>query len=1158
MNLSLKNIVLLSIMIISGLHGKNSTGSIPNTLGPAGEINIFMVLGPIPAPQEGFGTLVFNSELDQEALFPELGKSFDTPLISGGKTQWILQSSDSSGYLDLHKTLTSQGPGEDPERVWHARSAFLASVLSSEIAQNVSLLLGTASEAQVFLNGIEVWRNTVLRGATVDSDTILLSLLKGENSLVIKVFQSHRNYGLSFFGGTPWQWGVYARLLAESGSRPSKITTQFTGSLPKDTFDLVSTPFLKRTAGDDLIQKFLLTIDNSSKVDQASVTIQNHHYDLGPVPIGRSVQTLWIPAIEQGGKLQTQLSLSASTIKKRIQIKTQKRWELYFMPFSHQDIGYTHTQPVTAEIQSKNLEAVLDYMNIDPEFKWTVETLWQTDQLFKRQGEGRRQELLARIKEGRISLSPGWTNSFTGQLSEEEALRSLEHAVRFMQEDGIDFPAFLYNDTPGMSWMWPGLLEKMGVNYLFAGINEVYNDYSLQRNLPKLFRWRGGDGGEVITFVSETYNEGMAYGLEKDPIAMEDLIAEQLTRLENIGWEYNHVALATSYLDNGNIPQQQISNIKAWNSQFAWPRFIVATSGDYVKKLEAEDLTGLPVLEGDWTSPWETRSQGEPERMLLQRESQRLAPAAEKLDIINWLEGRLDQPDEQAVKAIYLSLSDYSGHGSGLEAGYANREDNLLAAGYREQYVQKAWHGSRALAEQGMYRLIDATFSFAGQGILVFNPSSFPRSEVVRISFGRMPTKPLDVFDPRSNKIIPSAWMDETTLVFLANDLASMGYTKFLIKTETADVMIEETVLNWDQDAHIIENEYLRLQYNENGSPFIQSLYSKELKKDLFNVDTKIPALGFVSREPLNNGKFELMSFNAKNVEIVDLRPVGILLKWESEQTVAESFQIALWSGLPSLDITATVNLELLESPLNMQEICLTLPPVRGDEYIQADVAGGWLIPAKDILPGVTKGAISLRHGLLLSQKDHSLALTSLDARVLLTEQQSKKELLPVLNLVNNFPIAWNRNEVNEGSLSFRVQLQPFMKGSKVADIERFTEIASSPLFIRDSWHSADEPEWSAFGLTGSGLSIQSLKRSRDGKALMIQVKNVGTSGSAQGVLSSRYFDDHTTVYYSDLLESKQSKLKNVQGQIHVELEASQIISIRVENFNRVVRADSP
>ena len=1109
-------LVMLSLSQV--LQSKELEVNDLSALGPAGEITQFMVLGPIPAALEGFGTLVFSKTLENFAVEPKLRELVKTPLISDGETSWTLQTLDSTGFLDLHETLSSLPPGTDPERVWHARVAYLALTVISESARKLDLLLGTASEAQLFLNGEELWRNTQLRGATTDQNTVPLDLMAGENRLLIKVFQSHHNYGLSFFGGTPWQWGVFARLVDPQGEPARGIKTKVQGSWPKDALELVSTPFFKENSDGSLIQKFLLRVENGSGVDQALLNLSDAPpINLGQLRLGQSVHSLWLPAMDEGGKVKVQLSWGENILKKQVRLKPQRHWELYYIPFSHQDIGYTHTQPVTAEIQSKNLEDVLDYMNIDPDFRWTVETLWQADQLFQRQGKTRRAELMARIKEGRISLSPTWTNSFTGQLSEEEAFWSLEPALQLMQKEGVSFPAFLYNDTPGISWLWPGLLEQMGTHFLFAGINEVYSGYSLQTNLPKLFRWQGGDGSEVVTFISETYNEGLAHGLEKDPTAMVPLIAEQLQRLEDRGWKYDHVALVTSFLDNGGVPKTQIGNIKAWNALFAWPRFVVATAGDYVKKLEGEDLSKLPVLTGDWTSPWETRSQGEPARMLLQREAQLLAPAAEKQNIVNWLEGRLEQVDTLAVQKIYQSLLDYSGHGSGLESGYGSRDDNLLASSYRDQYVRDAWHASHGLAEREMYRLIHATFSFTGQGVLVFNPSSFRRSEMVHVSFGRMPARPLHVVDPRTGSVLPSAWEDEETLVFLAPDLASLGHTKFLLKSGLAPEQNAPPSLVWNASQRVIENAYFRIEYLEGDHGFIKSLYSKEFDQDLLDGDQDLPALSFVKRQPLAGGSFEALPFVNGNLKVVDLRPAGLVLQWKTRGQLAEGFQISIWADTPIIDIQATMNLEALTPPETMEEIGMTLPTVKNSGQILAEVAGGWLNPAESILPGVAEGALSLRHGLLLTQKKHTLAITSLDARVLLSETRSKKSYLPVMNLVNNFPIQWNRNEVNQGSLDFRFQLKVLAKDAQSSDVAHFVASAADPLFIRDSWMSPDEPEDSAFQLSGKSLSIQSIRSSRDGQALILRIKNAATGGRASGRLSSPHFGSETAFYKSDI-----------------------------------------
>ena len=1157
----MKNYILYFLVIITFTSGSKLQAKSSMTtadLGSNGEIPFYLVAGPIPANLEGFGTLVLDKELDGVALNPVIGQKIKTPLLYSGHTQWSPQSIDSEGFLDFHPPFTWQSPGSDPERIWHGHSAYAVVTLISEKAQELNLLCGTASQAQLFLNGAEVWKNNVLRGAVEDSDKLTLSLKAGSNQLCFQIYQSHHNYGLSFFGGTPWQWGLYARLTTPEGKPASGVQAGISGDLGKNKFNVNSTPFFKNADNGELLQQIYVSIQLQKAATNASFSLG----DLKPVQfddlsLGANYRSIWVPSIEDGGKIKAILTLGDTKVKQSIKIKPQRRWEIFYMPLSHQDIGYTHTQPITGEISSKNLEDVLDYMKEDPEFKWTVETLWQLEQMLIRQGQGRQEEFFQRVKEGRISLSPGWTNSFGGQLSEEEAIRSMEPAIQWAAKEGVDFPAYVFNDTPGASWFWPGLLEGMGVDFFFAGINEVYNDYTLQRKLPKLFRWQGGDGGEVITYLGETYNEGLVHGFEKGPEAMVMLIANQLGRLENDDWPYKHVGLSVSYLDNGGIPTTQIANIKAWNKLYAWPKILFSTTGDYAKQLKSENLEKLPVFKGDWTSPWETRSQGEPARMLLQREAQATASSAEKLNVISWLEGRLDQPDEATIQKIYQSLQEFSGHGSGLEAGYGNREDNILADSYRQQYVSTAWHDSRALVEREMYRLIYETFSFAGQGVLVFNPSSFSRSEVVQVSFGRMPAKPLEVVDPRSGEVLPSAWKDDETLIFVAHDMVGLGHTKFVLRSEGDNSVDSKASITWDPSNRRVENDYYTIEYASDGSGhLIESLYSKTLKKHVFSPGSGLDPLAIVTRKPFMDESFDALSFPNSKVEIIDLRPVGIVLSVKAHGQIAEGLEIGIWSGLSVLDVKATINLEELSPPESLEEIGLAFPQVKSLGNIWAELAGGWIDPDKSLLPGVTKEALSLRQGILLEQKKYSLAVASRDARVLFLESNKKGNVLPVLNLVNNFPTAWNRNEANKGSLDFRVRLEVLKSGSKPGDAAGLAVATAEPLFVKDSWLAPDDPDKSSFSVKGEGLSIISMKRSRDGDALIIRVKNSAVSGKGTGIITSAYFGPETKIYASNILENKAKALIRSGSDFKLNLGPSQIQTIRVEEFIRNGRSD--
>ncbi|MCK7528640.1 MAG: hypothetical protein MZV64_69340 [Ignavibacteriales bacterium] len=124
---------------------------------------------------------------------------------------------------------------------------------------------------------------------------------------------------------------------------------------------------------------------------------------------------------------------------------------------------------------------LLEMCKEHPDFHWTIETVWQLEAYEKLRTAEKFNELIALIKEGRVAVSPIYTNPFTGFVSEEEMLRSFDKALEYKDKYGITFSGAVYNDVPGQAWFLPQVLSKLGVKFIAEGINEVYGDYKLQR-----------------------------------------------------------------------------------------------------------------------------------------------------------------------------------------------------------------------------------------------------------------------------------------------------------------------------------------------------------------------------------------------------------------------------------------------------------------------------------------------------------------------------------------------------------------------------------------------------------------------------------------------------------------------------------------------------
>ena len=168
-----------------------------------GLVERFSVLGPFEAPS--------RSAL-QATLAPEL-----VPLRAAsattfeGKSQTVswrrMENAARSGVVLLDAAVAPQ----------QEAAALLMVYIYSGKAQRAALRLGSAGPVKAWVNGAPVLTVDVIRAARMDQDAALVSLRKGENTLVIKT--------LSIEGA----WRMVVRLTATSGATLAGVTTSLDG-----------------------------------------------------------------------------------------------------------------------------------------------------------------------------------------------------------------------------------------------------------------------------------------------------------------------------------------------------------------------------------------------------------------------------------------------------------------------------------------------------------------------------------------------------------------------------------------------------------------------------------------------------------------------------------------------------------------------------------------------------------------------------------------------------------------------------------------------------------------------------------------------------------------------------------------------------------------
>jgi hypothetical protein len=118
--------------------------------------------------------------------------------------------------------------------------------------------------------------------------------------------------------------------------------------------------------------------------------------------------------------------------------------------------------------------------------------IWQPPRIYpQRQGE-----LLRRIREGRLCVSPFLCNSLWGFQSVEGALRTFYPARRMEREHGLPIAVAEHIELPSLPWGMASLMAGCGIRWTFVPFLDYDSTFKGLKNLP-LFRLEGPDGREV-------------------------------------------------------------------------------------------------------------------------------------------------------------------------------------------------------------------------------------------------------------------------------------------------------------------------------------------------------------------------------------------------------------------------------------------------------------------------------------------------------------------------------------------------------------------------------------------------------------------------------------------------------------------------------------
>ena len=368
---------------------------------------------------------------------------------------------------------------------------------------------------------------------------------------------------------------------------------------------------------------------------------------------------------------------------------------------------------------------------------------------------GRRDELVRRLREGRITLSPFLSNTLWGWQSEESFLRSLYPARRLERVWGVPIDVAHHSELPSLPWGVATLLAGAGVRWMAVPFLEYDTEWG-GLDVPPLFVLEGPDGGRVRvaldTWASRRHDYTQGRALLEDP---KRIAAEWLPRFEALGTAYpfrDILALGT----HGDLGPQSAGEVerfadavRAWNAREDAPaRVVNATLAGFCRAVDAVEASRpfLPTLRGDFGHSWEAWPVSLAAHAAAARQAEREMLAAEALAALAGgptLAGATREARERAEWS-WAMLADHAWNG----ADDASRREN---ASLRRRWAGALVDAARELAARAWEAagLVDRS-----DAVTLFNPTGFPRRDMVRFALppGRPKWEALDA----AGHVLPS------------------------------------------------------------------------------------------------------------------------------------------------------------------------------------------------------------------------------------------------------------------------------------------------------------------------------------------------------------------------------------------------------------------
>ena len=158
---------------------------------------------------------------------------------------------------------------------------------------------------------------------------------------------------------------------------------------------------------------------------------------------GTHTFNIYVDPVETARHMLVEYDIAGKSDSVEVRVEPVRKVQIFILPHSHHDLGYTDLQSNVEEKQmaniSRGIELARNTANYPPgaRFVWNLEVLWGADQFMRTKTEPERQELISAVKKGWIGLNGMYANELTGLCRPEELLQLFRYGTELGSQCGI-------------------------------------------------------------------------------------------------------------------------------------------------------------------------------------------------------------------------------------------------------------------------------------------------------------------------------------------------------------------------------------------------------------------------------------------------------------------------------------------------------------------------------------------------------------------------------------------------------------------------------------------------------------------------------------------------------------------------------------------------